>query len=248
MKVIKLKDLLLEKNTIKLQKEAVPMDIPKTDAPKVAHQLTPPAYVAYADPAGDKNRKGMEPYTRKGIDFTGLGTSEQFQISNEFLNYVKTMENSVKKGYMNGKWMPYLAVEDSKTGKKSYDIGYGHKIKKGEDFSRGISDSQAIELLKKDLEQAKSIAEKYLKQHHMPTNLNKEQWEILTDYAFNLGSLDGFPKMVRAVVEGDLVTARKEYKRHATIGGKKTELARNQYFYTRYLANDKSSTWRGRRA
>lgn len=242
MGVIKLKDILLEKNIVKLQKEAVPMDVPKITVPKVAHQLTPPAHVAYAEPAGDKSKKGMEPYTQKGIDFTGLGTAVEFKITDDFVNYLKSVENGAKKGFWNGIWKPIPAPENP----QSQDIGYGHKIKKGENFSKGITDSQATSLLKKDIEEAKSKVERYLKQHKLPTNLKQEQWEMLIDYAFNLGSLDKFPSMTKAVVYGDLDSAKKEYKRFAKVDGKKRELGRNQYFYNRYLANAKSSTWKGR--
>lgn len=242
MGVIKLKDLLLERNIAKLRKEAVPMDVPKTTDPRVAHQLTPPAHVAYAEPAGDKNKKGMEPYTVKGIDFTGLGTAEEFKITDDFVNYLKTVENSIKKGFYNGIWKPVRAPENP----KSLDIGYGHKIKKGENFSKGITDAQAVALLKKDIEEAKGKVERYLRQKNLPTNLNQQQWEMLIDYAFNLGSLDKFPSMTKAVVYGDLASAKKEYKRFATIDGAKRELGRNNDFYKRYLANAKSPTWRGR--
>lgn len=241
MRVIKLKDIILENNIVKLRQEA-PMDVPKITVPNVAHQLTPPAHVAYADPAGYKDRKGMEPYTQKGIDFTGLGTSEQFKITDDFLNYVKSVENGIKRGFWNGVWKPIPAPEDP----NSQDIGYGHKIKRGENFSKGLTDNQATVLLKKDIEEAKSKVERYLKQHNLPTNLSQHQWEMLIDYAFNLKSLSTFPKMIKAVVDGDLVTAKKEYKRYATIKGKKSELGRNKNFYDRYLANEKSPVWKGR--
>lgn len=242
MGVIKLKDILLEKNILKLQKEAVPMDVPKITLPKVATQLTPPAEVAYEDPAGYKGRKGMEPYTQKGIDFTGIGKSNEFQITQGFVDYLKSVENSIKKGFYKGIWKPIPSPENP----NSQDIGYGHKIKKGEDFSKGITDGQAIDLLKQDIAEAKSKVERYLKQNNMPTNLGQEQWEMLIDYAFNLGTIAKFPKMVKAVVTGDLVTAKKEYKRHATIGGKTKELSRNTAFYNKYLSNDKSPIWKGR--
>jgi GH24 family phage-related lysozyme (muramidase) len=152
------------------------------------------------------------------------------------------VENSIKKGFYNGVWKPIPAPEDP----TSQDIAYGHKIKKGENFSKGLTDSQATTLLKKDLEDAKVKVDAYLKKHNLPTNLNQQQWEMLIDYAFNLGSLNKFPNMTKAVVEGDLISAKREYKRFATIGGRKQELGRNAKFYDRYLANTKSATWKGR--
>jgi len=232
MRIIKLKDLLHEQKLI----EAV-ADLP----PKVKF-IMPPEQHAYAEPAGDKSKKGMEPYVSKNKDFGGLGTSSIFQITDDFVNYVKTVENGVKKGFWNGIWKPIQSPENP----NSYDIAYGHKIKRGENFSKGLSDLHATLLLKKDLEIAKQNVERYLKSHKMPINLNQEQWEMLIDYAFNLGGLEKFPKMVRAIVTGDLVSAKTEYKRYANIGGTRKELGRNDNFYKRYLSNAKSPTWKGR--
>jgi GH24 family phage-related lysozyme (muramidase) len=202
-------------------------------APYVAHQLVPPAQHAYAEPAGDKKAAGMEPYTSKQ-DFTGFSTGKKFQTTNDFLKYIKGVENSIRKGFSDGKWRPYPAVE----GGKSWDIAYGHKITKTDDlekFRNGITDQEAVALLQKDLEHAQKEVELYLKKNRLPSNLSQKQWEILTDYSFNLGTVGKFPEMVKAVVFQDLPKAQREYKRYATIQGKKQELARNSDFFKRYL-------------
>ena len=67
------------------------------------------------------------------------------------------------------------------------------------------------------------------------SDLSRKQQEMLTEYAFNLGSLRGFPKFTKAVVEEDWATARNEYKRTYKANGKRYELARNKFFYDRYL-------------
>jgi hypothetical protein len=47
-------------------------------------------------------------------------------------------------------WFPHKSFEGG-----SDTIAYGHKIQSGEDFSAGITDAQAEELLKKDIEKVK---------------------------------------------------------------------------------------------
>lgn len=231
--MIKLKDILIEGNIIKLkQEEVVPDRAPASNAPHNAHELSPPSHHAYGEPAGNKV-KGMEPYVSKQ-DFTGMSTVKKFEITDDFVNYIKAVENNIKKGFKNGKWYPHPAVE----GGKSWDIAYGHKITKSDDmakFRNGITEQEAIALLKQDLEKAKRETEAYLKKARLPTNLSQKQWEMLVDYSFNLGTVAKFPEMTKAVVFQDIPKAKREYKRYGTFNGEKKELARNREFYKRYL-------------
>ena len=64
-----------------------------------------------------------------------------------FIKYMKSVENSIKSGWKNNKWYPHKSAEG---GNKT--IAYGHKLKAGEDFSKGITDTQALQLLTKDLD------------------------------------------------------------------------------------------------
>jgi GH24 family phage-related lysozyme (muramidase) len=238
--IYKLKDLLSERNMIKLKQEDVTPDhAPMFKAPYNAHELTPPAHHAYADPAGDKNAKGMKPYT-SNQDFTGFSTAKKFEITNDFVNYIKKVENGIKKNFSNGKWTPYVDYIDD-SGKKIYSIAYGHKVSSSDNVAelmRGISDQRATELLKKDIENAKSKVNAYLTKNRLPTNLSQKQWEMLIDYAFNLGGVEKFPEMTKAVVHQDMPKAKREYKRSKTTDGKKSELVgRNTAYYNRYLTS-----------
>lgn len=63
--------------------------------------------------------------------------------------------------------------------------------------------------------------------------------EMLVDYEFNLGSVERyFPKFYRGVLEKDIDTQRKEYKRyyHDSLGHRKELTRRNRHFYSRYLS------------
>ena len=77
----------------------------------------------------------------------------------DYINELAVLENSILKGFEeklspgrqavietnDDKFYEYLSLEGG-----SNTIGYGHKIKKGENFSKGISISEAKELLVKD--------------------------------------------------------------------------------------------------
>ncbi len=64
---------------------------------------------------------------------------------------------------------------------------------------------------------------------------------MLIDYVFNIGSLDGFPKMVDAVIRSNKDIMNKEYKRTGIIRGKKQELTgRNTMFANKFLAQAES--------
>lgn len=161
--------------------------------------------------------------TAKKSDETPMAIS-----SNSFIDYLKNVENSVKSGYKNGKWYPHKSVEGG-----SDTIAYGHKLKKGENFSSGLTDSEADDLLKKDMEIARQTIRREIKKYGV-SMLSPEKEEMLIDFSFNLGTIHKFPKFVGAIVKDDWGTAKEEYKRYT--GGKELK-NRNEEFYKRFLLN-----------
>ena len=160
--------------------------------------------------------------------------AESNKFSNKLINYIKHVENGNKSGYKNGKWYPIPSIEGG-----TPTIAYGHKITgRGSNYANGLTDHEANELLNRDLESAKQIV--YHDIHHMfkvklPT-LDADKEEMLIDFAYNLGTLDKFPKFVRAVLTNDWKTAAKEYKRTATEkNGNKIDLGRNKVFFDVFL-------------
>jgi GH24 family phage-related lysozyme (muramidase) len=143
-----------------------------------------------------------------------------------FTDYLKYVENGNKVGYDVKKklWFPHKSVEGG-----SDTIAYGHKIQSGEDFSGGLTDSQAEDLLKKDIEKAKIQINKELK----GTKLTPKQEEMFIDFVFNMGTLKKFPKFVQATLKNDESGINTEYKRFA--GGKELK-GRNMAFARRYLS------------
>jgi GH24 family phage-related lysozyme (muramidase) len=145
--------------------------------------------------------------------------------NSSFADYLKYVENGNKVGYDKNKklWFPHKSFEGG-----SDTIAYGHKIQSGEDFSAGITDAQAEELLKKDIEKAKSQINKELR----GTKLTPKQEEMFIDFVFNMGTLKKFPKFTEFALKNDLEGMKDQYKRYA--GGKELK-GRNTAFARRYL-------------
>ena len=83
-------------------------------------------------------------------------SSSQYYTGDELnsqMDILKELENSIEKGLKDGKWYAYESLEG---GNKT--IAYGHKITNEErdagTFDNGLTEEEAIELLKKDIDEA----------------------------------------------------------------------------------------------
>lgn len=154
-------------------------------------------------------------------------------LSSDFINYIKYVENDRKVGYdsIRKLWFPHKSYEGGMP-----IIGYGHKIKNKQelvDFDKGIADDMIEKLLKFDLTEANKRVHEYIKtKYKINLTLNQKQNEMLTDFSFNLGGLEKFPKFTDAVLRNQMDIAKKEYKRFS--GGKELT-ARNESFYNRFF-------------
>ena len=142
-----------------------------------------------------------------------------------FIAYIKSVEG-LGKGSTKERHVPY---KDS-VGKLT--IGYGHtgNVKPGMIWTGATANQYLID----DLITAKTRALDYVNIHHPKSKLGTTQIQMLTDFAFNLGSLDEFPKFTKAVVTKDWKLAAQEYKRYA---GKppKPLTGRNDKFFKTFL-------------
>jgi GH24 family phage-related lysozyme (muramidase) len=82
--------------------------------------------------------------------------------STSIVDTLKTYENSInnpKGGYNKElkKWYPHKSIEGG-----TDTIAYGHKLLKGEDFSKGLTDEEATQLLKKDVAVKETLAKKLI--------------------------------------------------------------------------------------
>ena len=151
MAVIKLKDLLREHKIIEVVTDAPPPEV---------RFVMPHADHAYANPASSGAGK---PYTQSNIDFSSDGRGSESNLEIKAANVIKRFENSVdnpRGGYNKAKklWFPHKSLEGG-----SDTIAYGHKIQPGENFSKGLSDSDALKLLEKDIDKKLKIAKSQMK-------------------------------------------------------------------------------------
>ena len=90
------------------------------------------------------------------------------------------------------KFYEYISLEGG-----SNTIGYGHKIKEGEDFSKGISIKEAKKLLIKDTLDAYRRAYNSYKNKYNEDDWNKlsdKAKVALTDLSFNIGNTKAYEK------------------------------------------------------
>jgi GH24 family phage-related lysozyme (muramidase) len=153
-------------------------------------------------------------------------------FSGDFIDYMKTVENGIKKGFdsRTNMWYPHKSFEGGIP-----TIAYGHKIKNKielKTLKKGISDDAALNLLKHDLLLANKNVHEYVKKvYKVNLMLNEKQEQMLTDFAYNVG-LEKFPKFVDAVIREDINKMKKEYKRYSSG----QELAdRNKRFFDTFL-------------
>jgi GH24 family phage-related lysozyme (muramidase) len=229
---MKLKDLL-SKNLIKQIKEDIDMNF--QEPPEVYFYVPPIQHVVDTTPTNKDNY-----YTSNNTNLSDMVNIQQFTITTDFINFIKLIENVSKTGYDNRKklWFPHKSPEG---GLKT--IGYGHKIQSAEEerrlMSTGLTDKEAEDMLIKNLTIASRRAKSDVQKRFPGAVLDQAQMEMLTEFAFNLGSLTGFPKFTDAVVKGDWSTAKKEYHRNYTDkdGNKHRLDRRNTAFFNRYLKN-----------
>lgn len=119
------------------------------------------------------------------------------------------MENGRKKGFDGSLWTPHESVEGGRD-----TIAYGHKLKAGEDFSEGITEEQALQLLQEDL----AVAEKEASKVGGFESLEEKYQLVITELAFNTGRFkeSQWPKLMKAIRAGDDSTVRKEMMRKFT--------------------------------
>ncbi len=165
---------------------------------------------------------------------------------NNFIDYIKFNENGIRLGFNKNekKWYPHKSVEGGLD-----TLAYGHKLKKGENFDDGITDSEAMKLLLKDLKIAEntsirnipSIYEWAKNKNKLKSGarssydqLSKLEKQMCLDFAYNIGTLMKFPNFFTALLNKDIKTMKQEYIR--TADGKPIK-QRNEQFYNYFLKN-----------
>ena len=96
-------------------------------------------------------------------------------------------------------------------------IGYGHLVRDHEDFSNGVTQEEAMQLLKKDLTTAERAVTRLI---NVP--LKDGQFDALVSFTFNLGAgALQRSTLRRKLNRGDYDSAPHELKKWVWAGGKK---------------------------
>jgi len=131
-------------------------------------------------------------------------------------SYISQFENN--KGNKSGgwndslkKWFPHKSYEGG-----SDTIAYGHKILPGENFKNGLSDSEALSLLRKDISKKEAVAKKNIpKYDSLPQDVKNAVLNAL--YRGDMG-----PKTISHINNDKWYDAAKEYLNHAEYRKEKT--------------------------
>ncbi len=122
--------------------------------------------------------------------------------SDAYISGLRLQENAGKSGFNknNNKWYSHASVEGG-----TNTIAYGHKLTKEEAakgiYSKGITEEQANELLKKDLEHHLNNAKKVFNSKYGENAFDKvpnELKDVLVDYSYN-GVLNKFNNFTQGI-------------------------------------------------
>ena len=169
----------------------------------------------------------------------------QFALDTESgYHYIRNKDSAVKKLGADGKWdgkTYYKIYEDGKYyphyvgDEKRATIGHGHApVDRDifEEYKEGIDETQALELLGKDIDEKLRLSEIYYNSRFGDgkwNDLTESEQFMLNDYTFNVrgGFHKTFRNFAQAIHDKDHKLAKKEYKR--ALG------ERNEIFMERYL-------------
>jgi len=154
--------------------------------------------------------------------------------------FIKAVENPAQVGKKGDVWFPHDSPEGGLP-----TLGYGHKLtlEENEDqlvycinILHGCSDEEIDEILEEDIKAASSVAEKCVPEFN---TLSETKQDMLIEFAFNLGyGLKQFKKFIKALIDDDWDTVKKEYKRfYRTPDGQLQEVKhRNEEFCKYFLS------------
>lgn len=138
-------------------------------------------------------------------------------------------ENPNKKGFDSETqlWKPHTSAEGG-----TPTIGYGTKLTQPEyesgkiklnnkevDWIKGLTEEEVQMLKNQDIQYAQSKAKAYIDNTYGSGTFNKmpqTSQMLATDYTYNLGNLNTYPKFTEALVNNDIDGMKKEYSRSWT--------------------------------
>jgi len=130
------------------------------------------------------------------------------KVNTDFEIALKREENGIRKGYdkKTGRWFPHESLEGG-----APTIGYGHKVKAHEDFSKGLTQYEVDQLFLEDIKIHKDIVIKAIGKK--PYDDLPEKYRcVLINIAFNTGRfrIGMWPKLITAMQQRDDYGVRRE--------------------------------------
>lgn len=165
--------------------------------------------------------------------------SEGNALTSDFLSKIMQWENSIKAGWNAKKkrWFPHVSVEGG-TG----TIAYGHKltardIQSGR-FTNGITESEAIELLKNDLYAASTVAKQLVPDYKsLPDNVR----QALINAAFR-GEIKSTHNTIKLMNSDKWLSAAKEYLNNDEYRTRPGVQNRMNWNYEQFLSMGKNKS------
>lgn len=122
---------------------------------------------------------------------------KNMKISDKGIEWLKSLEGCVK---IDGKHVIYndatgLPVSAGAPLPPGATIGYGHLIKTGDDFSKGLTEKEATELFHRDLQSTYDTIAKQIN-HDVLAAMPQHQYDALVALVFNIGPGSGAPANV----------------------------------------------------
>lgn len=180
-----------------------------------------------------------------------------------FLDVLKEVENGAMVGFRQGAWFPHKSAEGG-----TRTIAYGHKLSQAEDTgnfielpdgtvvdlnSRGLTPDEAEQLLQNDIRRHRRVAETQwnASQSTEFSSLNPLHQDILTEIAFNIGTLNsgkkfGWPSLAKGILNNDTDVIKQEISRSFTDAqGRRRQLTSRvnkiRGFIDEYIQNPQQS-------
>ena len=197
--MIKLKDILKESKIV----EDINTDV--HHEPQVKFSMPQSAHVQNVS----KPTRPDAPFVSKDQNISKKASEiSDNRLIDSAANVISKFENNpnYKKGGFDkssGKWFPHKSLEGG-----SDTIAYGHKILPGEDFSKGMSESEAQELLKKDITKKLNDARRLIK------NFDSLSPQVKIAALNGLFRGDLGPKTIEWLNQRNFKQAAKEYLNH----------------------------------
>lgn len=134
----------------------------------------------------DKNGKTIAKKDYKAENRTDKNKVTDMKMSDKGIEWLKYKEDKVLDKYGN-----HVVYDDATRKPVNHNeplpqgatIGYGHLVKPGEDFSAGLTEQQAIALLRSDIAAAERTV-----QNNITANLTQNQYDALVSLAYNIGA------------------------------------------------------------